>query len=556
MSSKHNIRIYIVNTGDVVEAEGGDNLCSLLTKLSAPLGFVPICALVNNRVESLRFPLFMPKTVEFLPPSHRCSRRVLTRSLCMMLYKAVTEVHPQARLVMEHSISHGYIGRLFALDGSGPVKPDTDALLAAMRRIAAEDLPFRRYEDRTDEVVRRLKEQHLDSSALLLETMRELYTVYYTLDGVADIYHGPMAPSTGYMKVFNIVPHYEGMLLLPPDSEDESVPAKPINQPKMHEAFQEHLRFNRIVGVKDVGELNRAVDYNHSSALINISEALHSKKLARISDMIAERKAKVVMIAGPSSSGKTTTSKRLGIELMTNLLRPKLISLDDYFVDRDKTPRDFNGDYDFESLYALDLERLNSDLNALLKGDEINLPTYSFEHGRRIEKERPLKLASDEVLVIEGIHGLNPELTSAVDSDSVFKVYVSALTTLALDDHSWIPTSDNRLIRRIVRDHKYRHTSALETIRRWDSVQRGEQKWIFPFQENADATFNSSLLYELAVMKNYAEPLLKQVPHDIEEYCEASRLLRFLGCFRPIDEKLIPSTSLLREFLGGSSFHY
>ncbi len=554
MESK--IRIHVANTGETLEVEGGSTLASILPLLSGRLPFVPMCAMVNNRVESLRFPLFMPKTVEFLHPGSKGSRRVMTRSLCMMLYRAVSEVHPEARLVMEHSISHGYVGRLFSLAGNEDVTPDIDAILATMRRLAEADLPFERHEDRTPVVRGLLEARHLDSSVLLLDTIRDLYTVYYTLDGVADIFQGPLAPSTGYLKVFDLVADYGGMLLLPPDPSDPERPASPVKQPKMQEAFREHLRFNRIVGVRDVGELNRAVEENRSADLINLSEALHSKMLARISDNIADRHSRVVLIAGPSSSGKTTTSKRLGIELMTNLLKPKLISLDDYFVDRHQTPLDENGDYDYESLYALDLDLLNSDLNALLAGKEINLPSYSFELGRRVPKERPLSLRSDEVLVIEGIHGLNPELVSAVDADSVFKVYVSALTTLAIDDHSWIPTSDNRLLRRIVRDHKYRHTSALETIRRWDSVQRGERKWIFPFQENADATFNSSLLFELAVMKNYAEPLLRRVPHDIEEYSEASRLLRFLSCFIPIEETQIPPTSLLREFLGGSSFHY
>lgn len=553
---KGKIRIYVANTQEYVEVDGGTCLSELLPMLSGQLPFTPICAFVNNRVESLRFPLFMPKTVEFLPPSSAGSRRVITRSLCMMLYKAVTEVHPGARLMMDHSISHGYIGRLFDADGTTPVAPDIVAILEAMRRLADADLPFLRHEERTKDVRRRLAAQKLDSTVLLLDTMGEMYTVYYTLGDCADIYQGPLAPSTGYLKVFNLVASYGGMLLLPPDPADYTQPARPVNQPKMQEAFQEHLRFNRIVGVSDVGQLNRAVQLNRSADLINVSEALHAKKLAQISDMIAQRDARVVMIAGPSSSGKTTTSKRLGIELMTNLRTPKLISLDDYFVDRHHTPLDEHGEYDYESLYALDLERLNSDLNALLAGKEINLPTYSFELGRRVERPRPLSLRDDEVLVMEGIHGLNPELLSAVDAGRVFKVYVSALTTLAIDDHSWIPTSDNRLLRRIVRDHKYRNTSALDTIRRWESVQRGEQKWIFPFQENADATFNSSLLFELAVMKEYAEPLLRRVPHDTPQYSEASRLLRFLGCFLPIPEKQIPPTSLLREFLGGSSFHY
>lgn len=553
---KGKIKVYIANTGQTVETDGGSTLSDLLPLLSASLPFKPICALVNNRVESMHFPVFMPKTVEFLPPSSKGARRVLTRSLCMLLYKAVSKVHPDARLVMEHSIGHGYVGRLFRIGTQERIQPDIVALLDEMRSLVEADIPFRRHEARTEEVRAILTRQHLDSAALLLDTLGELYTVYYTLDGLADIYQGPLAPSTGCLDIFNLAAGYDGMILLPPDPYEPSHAALPVRQPKMQEAFREHLDFNRIVGVSDVGELNRAVDENRSADLINVSEALHSKKLARISDMICECGARVVLIAGPSSSGKTTTSKRLGIQLMTNLKRPKLISLDDYFVDRDKTPRDSEGEYDYESLYALDLERLNADLNALLAGKEINLPTYSFELGRRVEKKRPLSLGADEVLVIEGIHGLNPELVGAVDSGSVFKVFVSALTTLAIDDHSWIPTSDNRLLRRIVRDHKYRNTSALETIRRWDSVGRGEQKWIFPFQENADATFNSSLLFELAVMKEYAEPLLRRVPHDIPEYSEASRLLRFLGVFLPIPEKQIPPTSLLREFLGGSSFHY
>lgn len=553
---KGTIKINIANTGQAIEVGGGTTLSELLPMLREPLPFTPICAMVNNRVESLHFPLFMPKTVEFLDPASKGSQRVMTRSLCMMLYKAVNKVHPQARLVMEHSISHGYVGRLSDRDTQQPIEPDIAALLAEMRALADADIPFLRHEALTNEVRSILKAQHLDSTVRLLDTLGELYTVYYTLDGLADIYQGPLAPSTGYLKVFDLVAGYGGMILLPPVQSDGSRAAEPVQQPKMQEAFREHLDFNRIVGVRDVGGLNRAVELNRSADLINVSEALHSKKLAHISDMICERGARVVLIAGPSSSGKTTTSKRLGIQLMTNLKRPKLISLDDYFVDRDKTPLDSTGDYDYESLYALDLERLNNDLNALLAGKEINLPTYSFELGKRVEKPRPLSLGADEVLVIEGIHGLNPELVRAVDSGSVFKVYVSALTTLAIDDHSWIPTSDNRLLRRIVRDHKYRNTSALDTIRRWDSVGRGERKWIFPFQENADATFNSSLLFELAVMKEYAEPLLRRVPHDIPEYSEASRLLRFLGVFRPIPEKQIPPTSLLREFLGGSSFHY
>ncbi|MDE5874309.1 MAG: nucleoside kinase, partial [Muribaculaceae bacterium] len=331
-------------------------------------------------------------------------------------------------------------------------------------------------------------------------------------------------------------------------------------QEKMYKAFTDQLMFNRVIRVKNVGELNRAVNERRTSDLINVAEAMHDKLLGRISDDIAARRkeggAHIVMLAGPSSSGKTTTCKRLAIQLMTNLIVPKMISLDDYFVDREHTPRDADGDYDYESLHALDLERLNSDLSRLLAGEEINLPTYSFEFGKRIEKEKPLRLDKNDVLIIEGIHGLNPELTSGINPDEIYKVYVSALTTLKIDDHNWISTSDNRLLRRIVRDYKYRHTSALDTIRRWPSVRRGEEKWIFPFSENADATFNSSLIFELGVMKEYAEPVLRSVPRDDVAYAEAFRLLRLLSYFESIPADQIPTTSLLREFLGGSSFHY
>ncbi len=552
------LNIYIVNSSEYIEVEGGSTLLDLLPLLKKKLSFEPISARVNNRTEPLTYPVFMPKAVEFLDPSSESSRRVMTRSLCMLLYKAVRAVHPSTRLVMEHSLSNGYLCRLFTEDTDSPriVAPNIKGLLDEMRRLVELNLPFELHEDLTEKVAQLFEQQNLNSAKQLLLTSHNLYTTYYTLDGLADIYPGPLAPSTGYLKVFDLQPYADGMLLLPPDARDITVVAKPIDQKKMYGAFTEHLHFNRIVGVSDVGQLNCAIEHKHSSDLINVSEALHSKKLAEIADEIARRGAQVVLIAGPSSSGKTTTSKRIAIELMTNLLKPKVISLDDYFVDRENTPRDSSGDYDYESLYALDLQRLNSDLNRLLKGEEINLPTYSFELGKRLEPPRPLHLDSNEVLLIEGIHGLNPELMPAVDADKVFKVYVSALTTLSIDDHSWIPTSDNRLLRRIVRDHKYRATSALETIRRWQSVRRGEHKWIFPFQENADATFNSSLLFELAVMKDYAEPLLRQVPHDVVEYGEASRLLRFLSCFRPIPEAQIPPTSLLREFLGGSSFHY
>lgn len=555
MSGK--IQIYCVNTAAYIEVNGGDSLSEILDGIKDKIPFTPICAKVNNRTEPLAFRVFMPKQVEFLPPEHPSSRSVYTRSLCFLLYKAVSEVYPDMALRIEHSVNKGYYCRLHPFEApESTFVPDVERLYKAMRDLADKDLPIERHEQLTADVIEIFRRQRLDSKVLLLETTHELYTIYYTIDGLADSYYGPLAPSTGSVGVFNLVPYAEGMLLMPPGS-DPAVAAVSIEQRKMFAAFTEQLKFNHIIGVSNAGELNRAIEERRSNMLINLAETLHSNELSRIADRIVQSGAKVVLLAGPSSSGKTTTCKRLSIHLLANLLKPKMISLDDYFVDRHTTPKDpVTGDYDYESLYALDLPLFNRHLNALLAGEEINLPTYSFELGTRIPKERPLRLEKDDILLIEGIHGLNPGLTPDVPADKIFKVYVSALTTLSIDDHNWIPTTDTRLLRRLVRDHKYRHTSALDTLKRWASVRRGEEKWIFPFQENADATFNSSLLFEPAVLKEYAEPLLKNVPHDMEQYSEASRLLRFLSYFSPLRTDQIPSTSLLREFLGGSSFHY
>lgn len=429
-----------------------------------------------------------------------------------------------------------------------------------MREIINEDLPFVRHERLTSDVIEMFAKAGLEDKVSLLKSSHELYTVYYTLGRIADSYYGILAPSSGFINVFDLIPYKDGMLLLGPDKDNDEIPASPSMQEKMFKAFTDHLAFNRIIGVDDVGKLNMAVHNKQTSMLINVAEALHDKMIGKIAETIAGRYhnggARIVLIAGPSSSGKTTTTKRLAIHLMTNLIRPKMISLDNYFVNRENTPMDSNGDYDYESLYALDLKTFNDDLTRLINGEEIEMPTYNFEMGKRIYKGNKLKLDKNNILIIEGIHGLNPELTAHIPEKQKFKVYVSALTTLSIDDHNWVPTSDNRLLRRIIRDFKYRGVSATETISRWQSVRRGEEKWIFPYQENADATFNSSLIFELGVMKDFADPILRNVPHDIPEFAEAYRLRTFLSYFEPISEKDIPSTSLLREFLGGSSFVY
>lgn len=564
------LKIFCENTGEYVEIQGGETLRELARKIGRErlgLAFPEICALVNNKNEPLQYQVFAPKMVRFIDRQSASGFRVYTRSLCMMLYRAVREVLPGALLRIVHSISNGWYCRLFLPGKDG--KPETavvpdSALLARLQEVMESlrdrDVPFSRKERLTRDISVKFREEGLFDKVELLDTLHELYTTVYRLDGVLDSYYGALAPSTGLIDIFSLVPYKEGFLLMGVDRKNPSRPALPVPQEKMYEAFNENLRFNHIIGVGNVGELNRAVIQDRTAQLINVAEALHDKKIAAIADEIARRYheggARVVLVAGPSSSGKTTFTKRLAIYLLTNLLQPEMISLDNYFVDRHKTPRDETGDYDYESLYALDLEQFNADFSALLRGEEVELPTYSFELGKRIYKGDRLRIGPNTILLLEGIHGLNPELTASIEDKMKYKVYVSALTTLSIDDHNWIPTTDNRLLRRIIRDHKYRGASAIDTLRRWPSVRRGEERWIFPFQENADSTFNSSLIFELGVMKDYGEAILREVPNDCPEYAEAYRLRRFLGYFLPIGEKSIPPTSLLREFLGGSSFRY
>ena len=552
------LKVYCKNIEEYIPFKGGDTLMDIYNTIADRIPEHPICAHVNNKTEDLQFPLFAPKQVEFLTRQSPSGHRVYVRSLCMMLYKSVVDLFPGVRLIIEHSISRGYYCRL---TGDITVNEDVVARLKArMTELVKRDIKFERKERLTSDVIKIFEKQGLDDKVKLLRSTHELYTVYYRLDNVCDSYYGNLAPSTGMLNIFDLQLYKDGFLLLVADSSDPSMVASPIVQEKMYHAFTDYLAFNRVIGVDNVGELNEAVASKESAMLINVAEALHDKKIGRISDDIsrryAEGGARIVLIAGPSSSGKTTFTKRLAIQLMTNLLEPKMISLDDYFVNREVTPRDIDGDYDYESLYALDLETFNSDLNALIAGEEVNLPTYNFELGHRVYKGKKLKLNSNSVLLIEGIHGLNPELTAHIDAKMKYLIYVSALTTLSIDDHNWVPTTDNRLLRRIIRDYKYRGVSATDTIKRWPSVRRGEEKWIFPFQENADAMFNSSLIFELGVMKELADDILNGVPRDIREYAEAYRLRKLLSYFTPITDRLIPSTSLLREFLGGSSFHY
>ena len=561
MKRNDELKVFCKNTSEYIGIDGGDTLFDLYETIKGRLDLQgdAVCVLVNNKVEDLHYPVFSPKHVEFIDITSNAGYRVLTRSLCMVLYKALNDLYPGKRLCIQHSISNGHYCQIKHEEHL--LTPEViTSLKQRMSEIIEDDIKFVRLERLTTDVIEMFRKQGLMDKVRLLEGINQLYTIYYKLDDIIDSFYGPLVPSTGMLKVFDLVPYEQGMLLLGPDRKDISQVVKWEPQPKLFQAFTDYIDFNNIIRLGDVGELNHAITAGYAPLLINVVEALHNKHFIQIADEITRRYkeggARVVLIAGPSSSGKTTSSKRLAIQLLTNCIVPKVIELDNYFVNRDRTPRDEKGDYDYESLYALDLEQFNKDVTALLAGEEVAMPTYNFKTGEREYLGKTLKLAEGDILLMEGIHGLNPELTSLIPEEQKFRLFVSALTTLSIDDHNWIGTYDNRLLRRIIRDHKYRGSSAYQTIQRWASVRRGEEKWIMPFHENADAMFNSSLLFELSVMKSYALPILQQVPSNTPEYAEASRLIKFLNYFEPLDEKDIPSTSLLREFLGGSSFHY
>ena len=561
MKKYDELKVFCKNTNEYLDIDGGESLIDLYETIKPRLNLKgdAVCVLVNNKVEDLHYPVYAPKHVEFIDITSNAGYRVFTRSLCMVLYKAINDLYPGKRLCIQHSISNGHFCQIKHEEEF--LTPEViKQLKQRMIEIIDADLPFKRRERLTADVIEMFRKQGLKDKVRLHESINQLYTVYYKLDDIVDSFYGPLVPSTGMLKVFDLIPYQEGMLLLGPDRKDITQVAKCVPQPKLFKAFTEYIHFNDIIRVGDVGELNNAVHAGYAALLINVVEALHNKYFIQIADEITRRYhqggARVVLIAGPSSSGKTTSSKRLAIQLMTNYIVPKVIELDNYFVNRDRTPRDENGDYDYESLYALDLEQLNKDITDLLAGKEVLMPTYNFKTGQREYLGNKIKLESGDILLMEGIHGLNPELTRNIPDEQKFRVFVSALTTLNIDDHNWIGTYDNRLLRRIIRDHQYRGCAALDTIKRWPSVRRGEDKWIMPFHENADAMFNSSLLFEISAIKNYALPILQQVPNNTPEYAVASRLIKFLNYFEPLDEKDIPSTSLLREFLGGSSFHY
>lgn len=553
------LQIYCKNNNSTRKFPEGSSLLDIYNGFNLAMPYGPVSAKVNNKVESLDFRVYYNKDIEFLDITSSSGMRTYVRSLFFILVKAVEELYPQGSISLEHPISKGYfcklhIDRTIGLD-------DVQRIKQKMQEIIAADIPYTRTESHTEEVVRLFEKRGMMDKARLLDTYGQLYSYYYQLGDTVDCYYSSLVPSTGYIRLFDIVKYYDGLLLRIPSRENPTKLEEVVKQEKMLEVFQEYHRWNQILGISTVGDLNVACNHGHATDLINVSEALQEKKIAQIADEITHRnqdgkRVKLVLISGPSSSGKTTFSKRLSIQLMTNGLKPYPISLDDYFVNRNDTPLDENGKHDFESLYAVDLPFFEEQLTTLLNGGEVELPRYNFTTGKREMSGKKLRIDEHMILIIEGIHALNPALTPHIPNENKYKVYVSALTTILLDNHNYIPTTDNRLLRRIIRDYKYRNYSAEETIARWQSVRAGEEKWIFPYQENADAMFNSALLFELAVLKDYVEPVLRKVPNRCPEYSEAHRLLRFLNYFVSVQDKELPPTSLLREFLGGSSFQY
>ena len=553
------VQVYCRNNGVSKHVPVGSSLLDIYRELGLEMPYGPVSARVNNRAEGLNFKVYNNKDIEYLDVRDPSGMRTYVRSLCFILCKAVGELFADGRILLEHPVSKGYFCNLKI--GRPVMLEDVARIKKRMLEIIEADLPFHRVECHTSEAVRLFSERGMADKVKLLETSGSLYTYYYTLDGTMDYYYGSLLPSTGYVKLFDVVKYYDGVLLRIPNRENPLVLEEMVKQEKMLDVFKEYLHWLDIMDLSNVGDFNVACNEGFATELINVSEALQEKKISQIADEIYRRdeggeKVRLVLISGPSSSGKTTFSKRLSIQLMANGLHPYPVSLDDYFVNREDTPLDADGHHDYESLYALDLAFFNRQLKELLEGKEVELPKFNFTTGKREFKGDKLQLKDNSILILEGIHALNPELTPQIPDANKYKVYVSALTTISLDDHNWIPTTDNRLLRRIIRDFNYRGYSAQATISRWPSVRAGEDKWIFPYQENADAMFNSALLFEFAVLRRHAEPILNGVPRNCPEYSDACRLLKFIQYFVPIQDNEIPPTSLLREFLGGSSFRY
>ena len=552
---KQTVKIRCKNNGETKEIAIGSTLKEAYEAFGLSMEFGPINATVNNRTEGLNYRLYHNKDVEYFDLHSATGERCYMRTLFFVLCKSVHDLYPDSKVVIDIPVSNGYYCNLML--GHDVTETDVTRIRKRMRQLIDAKLPIRRYEVPTEEAVRIFCSRGDKAKAKLLRSTGKLYTTYYEIDDYVDNFYGSLLINTSQLTLFGLEKYFDGALLRLPSRQNPAELGALIRQDKMFDIFKEQHRWNRILGVSTVGDFNEAVRSGQTTGLINVSEALQEKKIASIAEQIAHRQGtRVVLIAGPSSSGKTTFCKRLSIQLVTCGIKPIQISLDDYFVDRHLTPKDENGEYDYESVHALNIPLLNEQLQQLFEGKNIELPKYNFQTGKSEKSGKRLQLGDNQVLVLEGIHALNPELTAQIPQEQKFHIYISALTTILLDDHNYIRTTDNRLLRRIIRDYKYRGVNAQETIHRWPSVRAGENKWIFPYQENADVMFNTAMLFELAVIKQQAEPLLDLVPENCPEYAEAYRLRTFLDYIQPIPNRALPPTSLLREFLGGSSFKY
>ncbi len=550
------VQVYCKNTQETKRFPEGTSLLQMLSEFDCHRPYPIVSAKVNNVSQGLKFKVYQNKDIEFIDVRESSGMRVYCRSLCFLLYKAASDMFPGSKLYMEHPISHGYFCHLRKADDTEISAQDLVVLERRMKELVEKDMPFHRYDVQTERAIKEFRKAGYEDKVKLLETSGEAYTDYYTLGETSDYYYGKLVPSTGYLKVWGIMPYHDGLLLQLPSREDPSKVADFVDQPRTYEIFKEALRWNIIMGLATVGDVNEAFLHGRASELIQIAEALQEKKIVKIAEEIdrryrSEHPLKVVLITGPSSSGKTTFCKRLSVQLKACGLKPMSMSTDDYFVNRADTPKFPDGSYDFDNFDTVDHALMESHIMQLIGGEEVNVPEYNFVTGLREYNGKRLKLGEGCILLIEGIHALNPDLTSDIPESAKFKIFINTLTGANLDNHNWIPTSDNRLLRRIVRDHNKGAYTARESISNWQNVLDAEEKWIYPFQETADVMFNSAYLIEFAVMKNHAEPILRTVPQNCAEYAEAHRLLKFIHYFTPVPDKEIPATSLLREFIGG-----
>jgi uridine kinase len=566
------LEITCINTNSVHRYPAGTDLYKICCDIMPQLKSQIVAAIVNNELKELSYKLYNPKFIEFITAAHPDGMRTYIRSLTFLLQVAVNEIIPESKLSVQHSLPDGLYCEISGYKSLSV--SELNRIESCMRELVEKDLPFTKTKIQTSEAIEKFESAGYSEKALLLETRDKFYTSVYWLNGYADHFYGPLVYSTGHLKIFKIYSFYQGIVLNLPrlDKPDElrehchnqqfsdcNKSSNIATESKLLQIFQEHKEWNEILGTKSIGKINKIIRNSGVANLIQVSEALHEKSYAGIADKIVEKGSQIILIAGPSSSGKTTSAKRIAVQLQVAKKRPHIIELDNYFVDRELTPLDENGNYDFESLHAIDIELFNSQFKDLLEGKEVFIPRFDFISGKRSFLNKSVKIDENDVIIVEGIHGLNQELISLIPDSKLFRIYVSALTSVTIDENNRISTTDNRLIRRIVRDAATRGYSAADTINRWQSVRRGEDRNIFPFQENADIMFNSSLPYELSILRKYAEPLLRKIPPLKPEYAEALRLLKFIGYFDQIDsadEKNIPSTSVLREFIGKSSFNY